>query len=81
MAIKHFITTVGFIISYDDVKYQFNPYNQGQMESWDSPNWELVRLSTSSPTIQGYNGIGINVLDTSGITTGSLLNIPRLILP
>jgi hypothetical protein len=81
MATKHFITNERFIITYDDVNYQFNPYSPSQKTEVDSPSWELVRKSTFTPVIEGFAGIGTNILDPTGITTGTFLGLPRLTLP
>jgi hypothetical protein len=78
---KHFVTAERFIVSYDDVFYKFNQYGGNTKTELDSPTWELVRLSNLSVVIQGFAGVGTEVRDTTGITTGTFLGLPRLILP
>lgn len=78
---KHFITNEKFIISYEDAIFQINIYSAAQKTENDSPSWELIRISTGEKIIEGFIGIGTQVINTTGITTGTFLGLPRLILP
>jgi hypothetical protein len=75
MATKHFRTTDAILITYDDTKYVLNNYGgEGNI-------FEVVRLSTSTPIIKIWKGVGTEFIDFTGITNTTFLGMIRLTLP